>query len=95
MIDTGGILIKTCLMGILPIGIREMARLNVIHITFDDYMGYAVGLTNDDVERMLDMVDANISLFKTMNVAGQHFCFKSISTIYVFLVGNHCITRCI
>ena len=55
-----GMRAKIWLTGILPIGIKEMSGLNLVHTTFSDKMANAVGLTNNDVQRMLDHVHEKI-----------------------------------
>ena len=52
--------LKIWLTGILPIAIKEMSGLNVVHITFSHAMANAVGLTNRDVQRMMDQVNDKV-----------------------------------
>ena len=47
---------KIWLTGITPIGIREMSGLNIEDLTYQAHMADAVGLTEADVDRMLDDV---------------------------------------
>ena len=48
---------KIFLTGILPIAIKEMSGLPLRVVTFESFMGDAVGLTDEDVRNMLDRVD--------------------------------------
>ena len=50
---------KIWLTGITPIGIREMGGLNIEDLTYQAHMADAVGLTEADVERMLEDVHAH------------------------------------
>ncbi|KAL3906092.1 MAG: hypothetical protein SGARI_004158, partial [Bacillariaceae sp.] len=59
-LDQGGIPLKIWLTGILPIRIKEMCGLNVVHVTFSHKMANAVGLANSDVQHMLDQVHKKV-----------------------------------
>ena len=82
---------KIWLTGVTPIGIKKMSGLNVARVSFHKDLADAVGLTEDDINKML----IEVNPFKTENMTKQKHWSGLISCIitFTFLTEVLCITQ--
>ena len=82
---------KIWLTGITPIGIREMSGLNIEDLTYQAHMADAVGLTEADVEHMLQDVHAHAPL-KRESWSWRRLRSSATSITFGFQRVSLCIT---